>query len=89
VKSLLLKQKGYGKMILWQNNFKLKFVERWTFKVSFNDFAIKLFCPFCFGFGSSALGTERLASWDSRSHDYKPALKFIHSCALQEKKLCN
>jgi hypothetical protein len=30
VKSLLLKQKDHGKMILWQNNFKLKFAERWT-----------------------------------------------------------
>jgi len=31
-------------MILWQNNFKLKFGERRTVEVSFNNFAHKLFC---------------------------------------------
>jgi len=33
-------------MILWQNDFKLKFGERKTFEVSCNNFAIKLFCLF-------------------------------------------
>ncbi len=28
VQSLLLSQKNYGKMILWQNNFKLQFAEK-------------------------------------------------------------